>query len=326
MVLPADAADAYGSPRRSRTAKRARVQEGQQPYGGVANRTYLMLLATCLLVSAVMNWVGFTVTEKQGKRASHIEAYLRRYLSVGLSISHRGPDSIGEDEPDVWEESGSDQGDGDDDDNIEQGEEVIESEDGDNTEDDDDIEESEGNGTGDGDENEREEDEEEEEEEENGNASENEDDENTADIDGPSRPVEHGGPPPDEDGGGRNRAATVLPHSDENSDEARRPIAIEHGGPPAIDGRGASSSNHTKHRIGGLSCKKYGGPSDRIAQEMVYWKDIPTDSQLVSPLKGSEGAMRYMTFEPDGGTSLFSMVIVDCKRTKLILNFHIHAC
>ena len=313
MVPPADTADAYEPPRRPRTmAKRARVQENRQQYGG-ANRTYLMLMATCLLVSAVMNWVGFTVTEKQGKRASHIEAYLRRYLSVAPSIStrnrggdtptsHRGPDSMGDDdEPDVWEKSESDQQeDGDDDDNIEQGEEVVESEG-------DDIEELEGSGTDDEDEDEREE--EEDEDDENGNTSENEDDENTADTDGPARPVEDGGPPPDENGGGGNRAAAVLPDSDENSDEAHRPMAIEHGGPPAIDGRGASSSNHTEHRIGGLSCKKYGGPSDRIAQEMVYWKDIPTDSQFVSPLKGSEGAIRYMTFEPDGGTSLFSMVL-----------------
>ena len=119
MVPPAVTADAYGPPRRPRTeAKRARVQEYQQQYGGV-NRTYLMLMATCLLVSAIMNWVGFTVTERQGKRASHIEAYLRRYLSVGPSIStrnrggdaltsHRGPNSIGDDEPpDKWEMSES---------------------------------------------------------------------------------------------------------------------------------------------------------------------------------------------------------------------------
>ena len=337
MMHPADPADDYGPPRRPRVAaKRAREQESRQHYGGGANRTYLMLMATCLLVSAVMNWIGFTVTEKQGKRASHIEAYLRRYLSVGPSIStrnrggdapasHRGPDSIGDDEPDVWEmsESGQDGDDDDDDYNIEEGEELVESEYDDNTEDEDDVEESEGNGTeGEG------EQEDEEEEEENGNASENEDDENNADTDGPSRPVEDGGPPPDEDGGGGNRAAAVLPDSDENSDEARRPMAIEHGGPPAIDGRRTSSLNHTEHRIGGLSCKKYGGPSDRIAKEMVYWKDIPTDSQLISPLKGADGATRYMTFEPDGGTSYISKLAIVQGSADICASFafRLHCC
>jgi hypothetical protein len=29
--------------------------------------------------------------------------------------------------------------------------------------------------------------------------------------------------------------------------------------------------------LAGLSCDAYGGPSNDVAQEMVYWKDIPSD-------------------------------------------------
>ena len=54
------------------------------------------------------------------------------------------------------------------------------------------------------------------------------------------------------------------------------------------------------HTLGGLSCAKHGGPSDEGAAEMVYWSDIPSDSQFVSPFK-KEGETKYMTFEPDGG-------------------------
>jgi hypothetical protein len=32
-----------------------------------------------------------------------------------------------------------------------------------------------------------------------------------------------------------------------------------------------------QHRVAGLSCKAYGGPSDEAAAEMVYWSDIPQD-------------------------------------------------
>jgi GDP-fucose protein O-fucosyltransferase len=53
-----------------------------------------------------------------------------------------------------------------------------------------------------------------------------------------------------------------------------------------------------------LNCKAYGGPSPEIAQEMVYWKDIPSDRHFVSPFKekvSNSGRKMYMTFEPDGG-------------------------
>ena len=50
------------------------------------------------------------------------------------------------------------------------------------------------------------------------------------------------------------------------------------------------------HKVAGLSCKPYGGPSDEDAAEMVYWQDIPVDASFVSPFKSKE--QQYLTFEP----------------------------
>jgi hypothetical protein len=52
-----------------------------------------------------------------------------------------------------------------------------------------------------------------------------------------------------------------------------------------------------------LNCDKYGGPAAEFAQEMVYWSDIPSDADYISPfhLGGTKGETKYMTFEPDGG-------------------------
>jgi hypothetical protein len=51
-----------------------------------------------------------------------------------------------------------------------------------------------------------------------------------------------------------------------------------------------------EHRVAGLSCKAYGGPSDEDAAEMVFWSDIPEDATFVSPYKRNE--TQYLTFEP----------------------------
>ena len=37
------------------------------------------------------------------------------------------------------------------------------------------------------------------------------------------------------------------------------------------------------HTISGLNCLLYGGPSHTSCQEIVYWKDIPSDSEYTSP-------------------------------------------
>jgi hypothetical protein len=56
-------------------------------------------------------------------------------------------------------------------------------------------------------------------------------------------------------------------------------------------------------RIAGLNCDKYSGPSAEDAQEMVYWEDIPSDSEWISPFhsKHRNGPPQYLTFEPDLG-------------------------
>jgi len=56
-----------------------------------------------------------------------------------------------------------------------------------------------------------------------------------------------------------------------------------------------------EHRFAGLNCDRYGGPSEEIAAEMVYWEDIPTDSKFVSPYATYGKTPKYLTFEPDSG-------------------------
>jgi hypothetical protein len=54
------------------------------------------------------------------------------------------------------------------------------------------------------------------------------------------------------------------------------------------------------HSVAGLDCAAHGGPSEELAQEMVYWKDLPGDSSYVAPFY-DKNQRRYLTFEPDGG-------------------------
>lgn len=52
------------------------------------------------------------------------------------------------------------------------------------------------------------------------------------------------------------------------------------------------------HKVAGLSCADHGGPSDEIAKEMIYWRDIEADNDYKSPFYDEE---KYLTFEPDHG-------------------------
>jgi hypothetical protein len=60
-------------------------------------------------------------------------------------------------------------------------------------------------------------------------------------------------------------------------------------------------SNNTKanSKIAGLNCDRFGGPSEEIAEEMVYWRDVPSDSQFQSPYAHYGPQPKYLTFEPD---------------------------
>jgi hypothetical protein len=99
--------------------------------------------------------------------------------------------------------------------------------------------------------------------------------------------------------------------SDENEEEAEE-----------------DSSNQHLHRLAGLKCDKYGGPSEEAAQEMVYWEDIPSDDKYLSPFhnRGSQPA-QYMTFEPDqGGWNNIRMAmetnLVRIERRYIIICYH----
>ncbi len=74
--------------------------------------------------------------------------------------------------------------------------------------------------------------------------------------------------------------------------------------------QGSENVLHPTTQLKGLSCQAHGGPLDRAAtEEMVYWSDIPSDAQFVSPFhpskrnphQSSSSRRLFMTFEPDGG-------------------------
>jgi len=73
------------------------------------------------------------------------------------------------------------------------------------------------------------------------------------------------------------------------------------GSGTSINAVAENQPNDDPHKVAGLSCAKYGGPSDEIAAEMVYWKDIPKDSAYVSPFREYGPEKKYLTFEPDEG-------------------------
>jgi hypothetical protein len=51
------------------------------------------------------------------------------------------------------------------------------------------------------------------------------------------------------------------------------------------------------HRVAGLNCETYGGPSEGDAAEMVYWRDIPSDANFKSPHAAYGPEPKYLTFE-----------------------------
>jgi hypothetical protein len=63
----------------------------------------------------------------------------------------------------------------------------------------------------------------------------------------------------------------------------------------------APDSSTSSRKIAGLNCDRFGGPSEEIAAEMVYWRDIPNDAQYHSPYANYGQSPKYLTFEPDEG-------------------------
>ena len=86
----------------------------------------------------------------------------------------------------------------------------------------------------------------------------------------------------------------------ERTEEAKD-SQIEKEKPPQ-KGPERATTKTKQPKIAGLNCDRFGGPSEEIAAEMVYWRDIPKDASFVSPYKKPPGGERqYLTFEPDEG-------------------------
>ena len=61
----------------------------------------------------------------------------------------------------------------------------------------------------------------------------------------------------------------------------------------------AATTERVPTKLGGLTCDKWGGPDAAAAEELVYWSDIPSDQDYVSPFRVQRGQhKKYMTFEP----------------------------
>ena len=67
-----------------------------------------------------------------------------------------------------------------------------------------------------------------------------------------------------------------------------------------------------QHVVAGLNCDKYGGPSNDIAAEMVYWRDIPKDATYESPFQrlNTPENPKYLTFEPVRFSATIKIILV----------------
>jgi len=64
-----------------------------------------------------------------------------------------------------------------------------------------------------------------------------------------------------------------------------------------------AATKDTPHPVSGLNCADHGGPTNpKIIEEMIFWSDIPSDSDYVSPMYDPNAKEeKYLTFEPDQG-------------------------
>ena len=84
-------------------------------------------------------------------------------------------------------------------------------------------------------------------------------------------------------------------------DETVTPSISKSSTSTASSQQGRGDTTPSAGKIAGLNCDRFGGPSEEIAAEMVYWRDIPSDSHFASPYASYGEEVKYLTFEPDEG-------------------------
>ena len=85
--------------------------------------------------------------------------------------------------------------------------------------------------------------------------------------------------------------------NDETHDDANPKVNENKGG----GGDNSVTTTSSTSSIAGLNCDRFGGPEEDVAAEMVYWRDIPSDSHFASPYANYGASPKYLTFEPDEG-------------------------
>lgn len=97
--------------------------------------------------------------------------------------------------------------------------------------------------------------------------------------------------------GKKKKSASVIGDQKKESESSRNENTE-----PEIEEKEPESNvavDEDEPKIAGLKCAAYGGPSDEIAsKEMVYWSDIPSDAEYISPFKQNNdakgGTTQYM--------------------------------
>lgn len=131
----------------------------------------------------------------------------------------------------------------------------------------------------------------------------------------------------------KNVHLTITVGDDDDQKKPKRPSGLQHspGIPKAgqnlemlLRRRGRKIYKPSKkmlnkiktypHQISDLNCVLYNGPEYNVAQEVVYWEDIPMDSSHEGPFyyvhgnnnylevtDGRDSLSKYLTFQPDTG-------------------------
>jgi hypothetical protein len=94
---------------------------------------------------------------------------------------------------------------------------------------------------------------------------------------------------------------SVKPKTKAKSAATTQPEHVPTATRTTKSGSTTSDASTMASKIAGLNCDRFGGPSEEIAAEMVYWRDIPSDAKFQSPYANYGQNPKYLTFEPDEG-------------------------